>query len=259
MNKEATQLSDPGFVGHTELIGGLCGVARRDHHAGLRAADRHPRHHALLAGEAIARCRSARASRRSCGSPATPCCACGRTPRIAVAGLNPHAGENGLFGDEEIREIRARRASGRSRQGMPVEGPLPPDTLFYLAVHAASVRRHRLHVPRPGPHPAQAAGFRRRRQRDAGAADRAHFGRPRHRVRYRRHGTGIHPQPGGRAGACHAARLRKLDARLPAGPVLVTRGAARYARFCIRNCRPVRRNGVWTNRSRNKTRSGCCT
>jgi 4-phospho-D-threonate 3-dehydrogenase / 4-phospho-D-erythronate 3-dehydrogenase len=54
-------------------------------------------------------------------------------PRIAVAGLNPHAGENGLFGDEEIREIRPAVEWARS-QGMPVEGPLPPDTVFYLAV-----------------------------------------------------------------------------------------------------------------------------
>ncbi len=36
MNKEATQLSDPGFTGHTELIASLCGVRGRDHHAGLR-------------------------------------------------------------------------------------------------------------------------------------------------------------------------------------------------------------------------------
>jgi 4-hydroxythreonine-4-phosphate dehydrogenase len=54
-------------------------------------------------------------------------------PRIAVAGLNPHAGENGLFGDEEIREIRPAVEWARA-QGLPVEGPLPADTLFYLAV-----------------------------------------------------------------------------------------------------------------------------
>jgi 4-hydroxythreonine-4-phosphate dehydrogenase len=54
-------------------------------------------------------------------------------PRIAVAGLNPHAGENGLFGREEIEEI-APAVEWAKAQGMPVEGPLPPDTLFYLAV-----------------------------------------------------------------------------------------------------------------------------
>ncbi|MGK7394650.1 MAG: 4-hydroxythreonine-4-phosphate dehydrogenase PdxA [Candidatus Cyclobacteriaceae bacterium M3_2C_046] len=51
------------------------------------------------------------------------------SPRIAVAGLNPHAGENGLFGHEEIEEIiPAVKAMGQ--QGIPVEGPFPPDTIF---------------------------------------------------------------------------------------------------------------------------------
>jgi 4-hydroxythreonine-4-phosphate dehydrogenase len=54
-------------------------------------------------------------------------------PRIAVAGLNPHAGENGLFGREEIDEIRPAVERARN-DGLPVEGPFPADTLFYLAV-----------------------------------------------------------------------------------------------------------------------------
>ena len=54
-------------------------------------------------------------------------------PRIAVAGLNPHAGEHGLFGDEEIDEI-IPAVEWAQAQGFPVEGPFPPDTLFYLAV-----------------------------------------------------------------------------------------------------------------------------
>ena len=50
-------------------------------------------------------------------------------PRIAVAGLNPHAGENGLFGREEIEEIIP--AVGQVRlEGINAEGPFPPDTLF---------------------------------------------------------------------------------------------------------------------------------
>jgi 4-hydroxythreonine-4-phosphate dehydrogenase len=52
-------------------------------------------------------------------------------PRLAVAGLNPHAGEGGLFGDEEVREIKpaidAARASGYAVEPDPV----PPDTVFY--------------------------------------------------------------------------------------------------------------------------------
>jgi 4-hydroxythreonine-4-phosphate dehydrogenase len=53
--------------------------------------------------------------------------------RVAVAGLNPHAGENGLFGTEEIDEIRPAVEQAQ-RQGLPVDGPHPPDTLFYAAV-----------------------------------------------------------------------------------------------------------------------------
>lgn len=55
-------------------------------------------------------------------------------PKIAVAGLNPHAGENGQFGKEEVRIIRpALRAFARN-SGFTVSGPHPPDTLFAEAV-----------------------------------------------------------------------------------------------------------------------------
>jgi 4-phospho-D-threonate 3-dehydrogenase / 4-phospho-D-erythronate 3-dehydrogenase len=50
-------------------------------------------------------------------------------PRIAVAGLNPHAGDGGLFGDEEIREI-GPAVEEAIRDGIAAEGPLPPDTIF---------------------------------------------------------------------------------------------------------------------------------
>ena len=49
--------------------------------------------------------------------------------RIGVAGLNPHAGEGGLFGDEEMEVIGPAVEEGR-RRGIPVHGPFPPDTLF---------------------------------------------------------------------------------------------------------------------------------
>ncbi|HBR01047.1 MAG TPA: 4-hydroxythreonine-4-phosphate dehydrogenase PdxA, partial [Ruminiclostridium sp.] len=48
-------------------------------------------------------------------------------PRIAVAGLNPHCGENGLFGTEEIEEITPAIKAAKS-EGLHVEGPIPPDT-----------------------------------------------------------------------------------------------------------------------------------
>ena len=55
-----------------------------------------------------------------------------RTPNIAVAGLNPHAGEGGIFGEEEITQIvpAIRQAN---REGIPVSGPYPPDTIFHKA------------------------------------------------------------------------------------------------------------------------------
>ena len=57
-----------------------------------------------------------------------------RMPRIAVAGLNPHAGEGGLFGREEIEVITPAIEAARAR-GLDVTGPLAPDTVFMRARH----------------------------------------------------------------------------------------------------------------------------
>lgn len=54
-------------------------------------------------------------------------------PHIAVAGLNPHAGESGLFGREEIDHIRPA-VNEAQEEGVKVEGPLPPDTVFLKAM-----------------------------------------------------------------------------------------------------------------------------
>lgn len=56
----------------------------------------------------------------------------GGAPRIAVAGLNPHAGEGGLFGDEELRIIAPAIEAAR-REGIDAHGPFPPDTVFMRA------------------------------------------------------------------------------------------------------------------------------
>ena len=56
-------------------------------------------------------------------------------PRIAVAGLNPHAGEGGLFGDEEIRFIAPAVAAARA-EGIDARGPFAPDTVFMRARQA---------------------------------------------------------------------------------------------------------------------------
>jgi 4-hydroxythreonine-4-phosphate dehydrogenase len=132
MNKEATQLSAPDFTGHTELIGQLCGsrdvtimlvsdqliVTHVSTHVSLREAIARTKKERVLKIIEL----TARAVQRLRPNP-----------QIAVAGLNPHAGENGLFGDEELREIRPAVEAARE-QGWPVEGPFAPDTVFYLAV-----------------------------------------------------------------------------------------------------------------------------
>lgn len=53
-------------------------------------------------------------------------------PKIAVAGLNPHAGEAGIFGDEEIKEI-SPAVNEAQNTGIPVSGPYPADALFHRA------------------------------------------------------------------------------------------------------------------------------
>lgn len=132
MNKEATQLSDPAFVGHTELIGTVCGVSDVTI---MLVSDQlivtHVTTHVSLA-EAIARTRQPRI-KKVIELTAEAVCKLREKPRIAVAGLNPHAGENGLFGREDIEEIRPSVEWAQAK-GLPVEGPVPPDTAFYLAV-----------------------------------------------------------------------------------------------------------------------------
>jgi 4-phospho-D-threonate 3-dehydrogenase / 4-phospho-D-erythronate 3-dehydrogenase len=132
MNKEATRLSDPDFTGHTELIGSLCGT---DDVTIMLASDElivtHVSTHMSLL-DAIRTAKQARI-RTIIELTAKAVASLIPSPRIAVAGLNPHAGENGLFGDEEIREI-VPAIQWAQAQGLPVQGPFPPDTLFYMAV-----------------------------------------------------------------------------------------------------------------------------
>jgi 4-hydroxythreonine-4-phosphate dehydrogenase len=137
MNKEATQLGDPGFVGHTELIAQRCGVASvtmmlTAEHANGSLAVTHVSTHCSLS-DAIERVRhdrvvdvirlTNRALRRFLPSP-----------RIAVCGLNPHAGEHGLFGTEDIEHIAPAIATAAA-EGIDATGPHPADTVFFAAVH----------------------------------------------------------------------------------------------------------------------------
>ncbi len=129
INKEAINLAGHRFAGHTEIFAEFSGtkdycmmlamgdfrVGHVSTHVSLRrACDLATRERVFrvisLLDEAL----------RKLGI---------ENPRLAVAGLNPHAGEGGLFGREEIEEIIP--AIEQSRQaGIDAQGPFPPDTLF---------------------------------------------------------------------------------------------------------------------------------
>jgi len=129
INKEALNKAGYHYDGHTQLLAELCGVPDvammlvsgqlrithvTTHVSLLRAIELTTPERILavikLTDEAV----------RQMGIAG---------PRIAVAGLNPHAGESGLFGDEEIKYITPTIEEAR-RQGFNITGPLPPDSVF---------------------------------------------------------------------------------------------------------------------------------
>lgn len=55
---------------------------------------------------------------------------CGRKPKLVTLGLNPHAGEGGLFGNREEETVITPAINSAIEQGIDIEGPLPPDTAF---------------------------------------------------------------------------------------------------------------------------------
>lgn len=135
VSKEAITLTGEAFTGHTEFIAGLCGaresrmllaserlrVVHVTTHVPLRKACELDTERILrtieLGNEACVRLGFAR-------------------PRIAVCGLNPHAGEHGLFGEEDTQSI-APAVRMAVERGIVVEGPLPADTVFLKAVRGA--------------------------------------------------------------------------------------------------------------------------
>lgn len=130
IHKEAAQLAGLNAPGHTEYLASLCSVPevrmllvvshlRAMHittHLSLRKALEAVKKDRILSTihygvKALEQLRI-------------------KNGRIAVAGLNPHAGEGGLFGDEEIREI-APAVRDAQREGLNVSGPISPDTVFH--------------------------------------------------------------------------------------------------------------------------------
>lgn len=133
LNKEALQAAGHKFPGHTELLAHLTGtpevsmmlstanlkVLHVTTHIGLIDAIR--RIEPCLVQRTIARGHDALARTGIAN------------PRIGVCGINPHAGENGLFGYGEEEEKIVPAIEACSKLGWNVEGPLPADTLFFRA------------------------------------------------------------------------------------------------------------------------------
>jgi len=128
VSKEQILRTGAKFVGHTELLADAFGcealmlmdgprvrVALATNHLPLRDVPR-----ALTVPRLTAQLQLLAASLRPRFR---------RPPRIAVTGLNPHAGEGGLLGDEEVRIIAPAVARAR-RRGVDCQGPLPADGLF---------------------------------------------------------------------------------------------------------------------------------
>ena len=135
LNKEAVTLSGRPFTGHTEYIAGLCG-ARESRmllwseklstvHVTTHISLRHACNSST--GRILRTIELGYEAMQLLGHGA---------PRIAVCGLNPHAGEHGLFGDEDERAIVPAIEAAQAR-GIPCSGPHAPDTVFLQAVRGA--------------------------------------------------------------------------------------------------------------------------
>lgn len=132
VSKEALKLAGFPWPGHTEMLGEFTGA--REYammlaggplkvilvtiHTSLRSVPD------LVTKENVLR--TIRLAKKACDMLDI------KGPRIAVAGLNPHAGESGIFGGEEINEI-IPAINAAKKEGITVEGPFPPDTIFHKA------------------------------------------------------------------------------------------------------------------------------
>ena len=140
-------------------------------------------------------------------------------PRIAVAALNPHAGDNGNFGREEI-DILAPAVQAAQAEGIACDGPYPSDTVFVRA-RVWPVRRRADHVPRPGPDRHEADRLRQGRDPARRLPDADHDAGPRHGLRHRRQGDRQHrrqPQRGSAGGQDGARGGREVGLVATAEP-----------------------------------------
>ncbi len=139
LHKEALHAAGYDVPGHTELLARACGLG--DHAASMMlwlpttAGDGLGVVHATLHESlrtALARLSPAAIESAGIRLASLLAALLGRRPRIAVAALNPHGGEGGLFGDEESA-IVAPAVASLAAAGIAVTGPLPADTLFLRA------------------------------------------------------------------------------------------------------------------------------
>jgi 4-hydroxythreonine-4-phosphate dehydrogenase len=132
INKEALHAAGVPYAGHTEMLAAMCGaqdVAMLLVSGKLRVS--HVSTHVSLR-QAVERVNVERIIRvAGLTHQALRRMGVG-TPRIALAGLNPHAGEGGLFGNEET-DIISPAADAARAEGMDVTGPYPPDSIFLRA------------------------------------------------------------------------------------------------------------------------------
>jgi 4-hydroxythreonine-4-phosphate dehydrogenase len=137
INKEAIWAAGSKHLGHTEMLGELTGVTKQDTMFVVRKTTPEGRHlrvffatrHMSLrkALDQITKDRLLDSIRRADQALQVFGVA---EPRIAVAALNPHGGENGAFGDEEITEIRPA-VEAAAAEGFSVTGPIPADSVFH--------------------------------------------------------------------------------------------------------------------------------
>ena len=106
------------------------------------------------------------------------------SPRLALAGLNPHAGEGGLMGEEDARVLAPVVASCRE-DGIDIVGPLPADTIFVTAMRGTFDAVVACYHDQ-GLIPVKLAAFGKAVNVTLGTAHHSHVRRSRHRVRYRR-------------------------------------------------------------------------
>jgi 4-hydroxythreonine-4-phosphate dehydrogenase len=133
INKESLKEGGVPFIGHTEIFGKLTGTAdplTMFEVRGLRVFFL-SRHVSLRkACDMVTRERIVDYVKRSAGVLRKLGIAGGV---MAIAGLNPHSGEHGLFGDEEVREVFPAVESLKA-EGYQVEGPIGADSVFHLAL-----------------------------------------------------------------------------------------------------------------------------